>query len=90
MDGEYMNNLIDIGVQENKIDILYHGFDNNIFYPIDKDIAREKFNFKSNDFIILNTNKNNYRKAIDKTIDAFIKFLKIKDCISFDPTSPKI
>ena len=76
----WKHNLIEMGVSENKIDILYHGFDNNIFYPIDKDIAREKFNFKSNDFIILNTNKNNYRKAIDKTIDAFIKFLKIKDC----------
>lgn len=75
----WKKNLIEMGINENKIDILYHGIDNKIFHKIDKNIAREKFNFKPDDFIILNTNRNSYRKCIDKTIDAFIKFLKMRN-----------
>jgi len=75
----WKNNLIKMGIDKNKIEILYHGIDNKIFYPIDKKIARSKFNFEDDDFIILNTNRNNYRKCIDKTIDAFINFIKIKN-----------
>jgi glycosyltransferase involved in cell wall biosynthesis len=75
----WKNNLIKIGINKNKIDILSHGIDNRIFHPIDRNIARKQFNFEANDFIILNTNRNNYRKCIDKTIDSFIKFLKIKN-----------
>jgi glycosyltransferase involved in cell wall biosynthesis len=77
----WKQNLIDIGISEKKIDILYHGIDNK-FFEIDKNIARQQFNFGNDDFIILNSNRNNYRKCIDKTIDAFIKFLKIKECNS--------
>jgi glycosyltransferase involved in cell wall biosynthesis len=75
----WKNNLIQIGIDAEKIHILPHGFDDEKFYLVDKTIARSKFAFKSDDFIILNTNRNNYRKSIDKTVDAFIKFLKIKD-----------
>jgi glycosyltransferase involved in cell wall biosynthesis len=75
----WKKNLIEMGINENKIDILYHGIDNKTFYPIEKNMARQQFNFKEDDFIILNTNRNSYRKCIDKTIDSFIKFLKIKN-----------
>lgn len=75
----WKKNLIEMGIIDNKIDILYHGIDNKIFFPIDKNIARQHFNFSQDDFIILNTNRNNYRKCIDKTIEAFINFLKIKN-----------
>jgi len=75
----WKKNLIEIGISENKIDVLYHGIDNKIFYPIEKDIARNKFNFNLDDFIVLNTNQNSYRKCIDITIDSFIKFLKNKN-----------
>lgn len=78
--GEYWKkNLISIGINEDKIKILPHGFDDKIFFPIDNIDAKKYFNFNPDDFIILNTNRNNYRKAIDKTIDVFIKFLKIKN-----------
>lgn len=78
--GEYWkNNLIEIGIDSDKIEILPHGFDNKIFFQIDKLDAKKYFNFKPDDFIILNSNRNNYRKCIDKTIDAFTKFLKIKN-----------
>ena len=76
----WKNNLISMGISEDKIYILPHGIDTKKFYPIDKILSREQFGFNKDDFIILNTNRNNYRKSIDKTIDAFIKFLKIKNC----------
>jgi glycosyltransferase involved in cell wall biosynthesis len=75
----WKKNLIDMGINETKIDIMYHGIDDKLFFPVEKDFARSKFNFNSDDFIILNTNRNNYRKCIDKTIDSFVKFLKIKN-----------
>jgi glycosyltransferase involved in cell wall biosynthesis len=75
----WKNNLVEMGVNPDKIDIFSHGIDNKIFYPIDKQISRQQFNFNKDDFIILNTNRNSYRKCIDKTIDAFIQFLKIKN-----------
>jgi glycosyltransferase involved in cell wall biosynthesis len=75
----WKKNLIDMGVSSDKIKILSHGFDNRTFFQIDTNDAKKYFNFNSEDFIILNTNRNNYRKAIDKTIDVFIRFLKIKN-----------
>ena len=74
----WRENLEEMGVDSNKILIVPHGVDRNNFFPVNKMYAREMFGFKEDDFIILNTNRNNYRKCIDKTIDAFIKFLKIK------------
>lgn len=76
----WKKNLIDIGLNKDKIMILHHGFDTKTFYPISKNKSKEIFGFSKDDFIILNTNRNNYRKAIDKTIDAFIIFLKTKNC----------
>lgn len=77
----WKNNLIEIGINSDKIDIIYHGFDNNIFVPKEINTSKEMFGFKKDDFVILNTNRNSYRKCIDKTIDAFIKFLKIKNML---------
>lgn len=74
----WKKNLIECGIDTNKINVLPHGFDDNKFYTIDKQYCRKKFNFAKDDFIILNTNRNSYRKSIDKTIDAFLQFLKIK------------
>ncbi len=76
----WKENLVKCGVSPKKIDVLPHGFDENKFYPIDKYYCRKKFNFNKDDFIILNTNRNSYRKSIDKTIDAFLQFLKLKNC----------
>ena len=72
----WKKNLLSIGLPEEKISILPHGVDTTIFHPIDNVIAKEKYGFNPDDFIILNTNRNSYRKALDITIDAFIKFLK--------------
>ena len=75
----WKNHLVQIGLDKNKVEILPHGFDNKTFFSIDKNDAKKYFNFKSDDFVILNSNRNTYRKCIDKTIDAFIIFLKKKN-----------
>lgn len=77
----WKENLIKIGIDEKKIKICPHGIDTNTFFHVNKLESRKKFsNLNDDDFIILNTNRNSYRKNIDKTIDAFIKFLIIKNC----------
>lgn len=76
----WKQNLIQCGIKEEKIEILPHGFNEETFFPIDKQYCRKKFKFLKDDFVVLNSNKNNYRKSLDKTIDAFIQFLKIKNC----------
>jgi glycosyltransferase involved in cell wall biosynthesis len=72
----WKKHLTEIGISEKKLFILPHGVDKTIFKQINKDSAKQKFGFKSDDFIVLNTNRNCYRKATDITIDAFVKFIK--------------
>ena len=75
----WKDNLIQMKINPEKIVILPHGFDNIKFFDIDKLEARKYFNFDPEDFIILNSNRNSYRKNIELTIDAFIYFLKLKN-----------
>jgi glycosyltransferase involved in cell wall biosynthesis len=72
----WKKNLIDIGLAPEKIAILPHGFDAELFQPTDTLSAKQIMGFAPDDFIVLNTNRNAYRKAHDITIDAFVKFLK--------------
>lgn len=72
----WKENLIQMGIPENKIDIFYHGFNTDIFFEKNKSECRKGLNLPEQDFIILNTNRNSYRKALDITISAFLKFLK--------------
>jgi len=66
-------------VPEHKLSILEHGFDKNLFFKIDRREARKALILKQEDFYILNTNRNSYRKANDITISAFLLFLKKVD-----------
>lgn len=68
-------NLIRMGIEEKKINIIYHGLNDNIF-KLDKISCREELGLNKDDFIILNANRNSYRKATYLTISSFIKFLK--------------
>jgi glycosyltransferase involved in cell wall biosynthesis len=74
----WKDNLIEMNINPDKIKILPHGFDSDKFFYVEKSEARKSFNINPEDFVILNTNRNSYRKNIDKTIDAFIQFLKVK------------
>jgi glycosyltransferase involved in cell wall biosynthesis len=72
----WMKNMIDMGCNPNKLSVLYHGFNNDIFKPVDKITARKSFGIAENDFVILNLNRNSYRKALDITIRAYLMFMK--------------
>lgn len=77
----WKKNLVEMGVSENKIRILHHGITDNYLFPIEKSEARKMIDksgevVREDDFLILNTNRNSYRKATDITIASFIHFLK--------------
>ena len=63
-------------------DILYHGVDTHKYMVIDTVKAKEQLGFHENDFLILNLNRNSYRKQLSVTIKAFLTFLKNHDCDS--------
>lgn len=71
----WKDHLISVGVPKDKLAVLYHGCD-LARADITKEKARSFFNIGADDFVILNTNRNSYRKAIDLTIKAFLIFLK--------------
>lgn len=71
----WQQNLIQMGLPAEKISILTHGFDAELFQPVDTLTSKKILGFSSDDFLILNTNRNAYRKAHDITIDAFLIFL---------------
>ena len=60
------------------IAVIPHGVTHGQFYPVDKKEARKKLNLPENIFIVFNGNRNQFRKRIDITIEAFAKFAKDK------------
>lgn len=56
------------------ISVIPHGLDSERFYPMDKKEARKKLGLTDDVFIVLNGNRNQFRKRIDVTISAFAKF----------------
>lgn len=75
----WQKNLMKIGLPAEKIAILPHGFDADLFQPMDTLAAKQAMGFAPDDFLVLNTNRNAYRKAHDITIEAFVKFLQKHD-----------
>jgi glycosyltransferase involved in cell wall biosynthesis len=59
---------------EKPVAVIPHGITEGQFYPIDKLEARKRLGLDPDDFIILNANRNQARKRIDITIDAFAQF----------------
>jgi len=56
------------------IAVIPHGLDRDVFYPMDQGEAREKLGLKKDIFIVLNGNRNQFRKRMDITMAAFAKF----------------
>ena len=62
-------------------DVLYHGVDIN--RPImDIQKAKQELGFDKDDFLVLNLNRNSFRKQLPITIKAFLTFLKRHKCNS--------
>ena len=57
------------------VEVLQHGIDTGDFKKIDTKKAKVELGFDKDDFIVLNLNRNSYRKQWCTTIAAFIKFL---------------
>ncbi len=61
------------GIQK-PIAVIPHGVTPGQFYPMDKAEARRKLGLKEDLFIVFNGNRNQFRKRIDITIQAFAQF----------------
>ncbi len=90
----WRRNLLEMGVSPKKVWVFPHGFSEDLFYPLPNDIAKAYFGFADTDFIILNANRNTYRKAQDIALRAFVQFLvhehwdpRIKMFLHCAPTS---
>lgn len=57
-----------------RLGVLPHGVDNGRFYPISKEEARQELGLPLDKFIVFNGNRNQPRKRIDLTIQAFADF----------------
>ena len=60
------------------IAVIPHGVTKGQFYPQDKAEARKRLGLRDDIFIVFNGNRNQFRKRIDITIEAFAKFAKDK------------
>jgi glycosyltransferase involved in cell wall biosynthesis len=60
------------------IAVIPHGVTKGQFYPQDKTEARKRLGLSDDIFIVFNGNRNQFRKRIDITIEAFAKFAKDK------------
>jgi len=69
--------MLEMGIPREKVCTLEHPIADHVFPKMG---TREVFNFKRDDFIVLNLNRNSYRKCLDVTIDGFIKFWKNQGC----------
>jgi glycosyltransferase involved in cell wall biosynthesis len=72
----------DLGWDQKKVKVLKHGVDMDRFKLLDSAACKEHIGFKSSDFLVLNLNRNSYRKQWCVTIKAFMEFLELN---SFDP-----
>ena len=63
---------------EKPVAVIPHGVTHGQFYPKDKAEARKALGLKDDIFIVFNGNRNQFRKRIDITIEAFAKFAKDK------------
>lgn len=63
-----------LGVHHRRVHVFPHGFDDHRFHVMPKSEARRVVGLPESAFVVLNTNRNSYRKALDVTIRAFLMF----------------
>ena len=57
------------------IDVLLHGFQQNTYFPMPKELARKQLQLPNDVFLFLNLNRNQPRKRYDILIMAFVELL---------------
>jgi glycosyltransferase involved in cell wall biosynthesis len=70
---EHMIN--DLKFDPKKVSTMVHGIDFDRFIDIPKEEAKVKTGFKSDDFLVVNMNRNSGRKVWETTINAFLELL---------------
>lgn len=58
------------------VSIIPHGVDTSVFYPIDKQVARETIGMPTDKFYVMNVNRNQPRKRIDLYLYYCAEWLK--------------
>jgi len=74
---EYWKNTIIEQNLKTPCKIMRHGFNSEIFYPIDKMEARKTLLIPDDFFVILNLNRNQPRKRYDILLIAYAKFISM-------------
>lgn len=69
----------DLGWDSKKVHVFKHGVDMDRFTIMPSADAKSLLGFKSDDYIVLNLNRNSYRKQWSVTIKAFIEFLAMNN-----------
>lgn len=69
----------DLKFPKEQIDVLYHGVDTEQFKILDSAACKKKMGFNEDDFVVVNMNRNSYRKLWSVCLEAFITFLQMND-----------
>ncbi len=74
----WVRHLANMGVRN--VTAFPHGVDTSTFFTIPKEDARRRLGLPEDAFLVMNTNRNSYRKHLDVTIKAFLLFWKAVGC----------
>jgi len=69
----------DIGFGEDVVSVMKHGIDFERFVDVPQEEAKVRLGFKPDDYLVVNMNRNSYRKCWGVTLCAFLEFLKGRD-----------
>ena len=68
--------VVDLHWPEGRVSVLPLGVDVHRFRTLDPRFAKRTMGFREDDFVVLNLNRNSYRKQWNVTVAAFLQFLK--------------
>jgi D-inositol-3-phosphate glycosyltransferase len=57
------------------LDVILHGFDSKMFFPLPKEFVRKQVGIPTDAFVIMNLNRNQPRKRYDLLIMAFVELI---------------
>jgi len=69
----------DLKFPEEQIEVMYHGVDTKQFKIKDSAECKKEMGFEEDDFVVVNMNRNSYRKMWSVCLEAFIDFLIMND-----------